>query len=390
MRSTTIKLIERSDDLERIASRLAGRTRIALDLESNGMHAYAAKICIIQIFDGEELYIVDTLSADITALAHVIASCSVIKIVHDVSFDARMFADAGMELNNVQDTHIAARLLGRKATGLASLLGSELSVTVNKALQTENWARRPLSPAMLTYLADDVVHLHALADALFAEAAAHPAIANAVDEETRYRLACAWPRTEDQAPTPPYLRLRGIERAGAREQMILRRLANVREAIARDCDVPPHNVVSAQALFAIAEAKPQTPAQLTRVAGALSSPFARDHAQTFVHAVIEGLEDRQLPEADAEHLATATSRPPPAWVRRTRAIHQALTQWRRTQAVARGVDEQVVLPGHCLAALTAQPDASLASLYRVPGLGAFRIAHDGEALVRVIASARAS
>ena len=66
-----------------------------------------------------------------------------------------------------------------------------------------------------------------------------------------------------------------------------------------------------------------------------------------------------------------------------------LTAWRREEAKKRGVDEQVVLPGHCLkdiAALPGTPDAS--ALAAVPGLGAFRVDRDGPAIARALTTPR--
>ena len=60
-------------------------------------------------------------------------------------------------------------MLGRTATGLASLLGSELGIAVDKKLQHHDWTERPIQSHHLRYLADDVVYLEALADKLWNE-----------------------------------------------------------------------------------------------------------------------------------------------------------------------------------------------------------------------------
>ena len=51
-----------------------------------------------------------------------------------------------------------------------------------------------------------------------------------------------------------------------------------------------------------------------------------------------------VPEADT----AAPPRPDKAVVAERRAREKRLSAWRRKEAAARGVDEQVILPGHCL------------------------------------------
>src|SRR6478672_2860400 len=183
-------LITREDELERVARRLARSPRVAFDLESNGMHAYRATACIIQLECEGEVIIIDSMATSLLPMGELLSSPDTEKIVHDVAFDARILAEAGVFLANARDTSLAARMLSRPATGLASLLESELGVHIDKKMQQHDWGERPLTSAMLTYLAGDVVHLSELADRLFARVVER-GIADEVEEETRYRLAQA-------------------------------------------------------------------------------------------------------------------------------------------------------------------------------------------------------
>ena len=58
-------LITTHDALSKVAERLERVDRFALDLESNGMFAYRATLCVLQIAAGDEIWIVDTLAAPI-------------------------------------------------------------------------------------------------------------------------------------------------------------------------------------------------------------------------------------------------------------------------------------------------------------------------------------
>lgn len=376
------RLLATEADARDAAARLGRAARLAFDLESNGLFAYRAIVCTVQLASDDEIAVLDALATPVTALGALLASPSTVKIVHDVSFDARVLAEAGVRLANVRDTSIAARMLGRTATGLASLLASELGITLDKRMQHHDWTQRPIDASALAYLAGDVLHLPALCDKLFAEVDDR-GIAEAVDEETRYRLGQAAASVEEVDPRPPYVRLKGIDKVPEEELPILKRLADAREKKARELDVPPYKVLGPDVLFAIARARPRGEGELARIPGASSGRRARSLASELLRAVREGLaEGGRIPEE--EKLMIRPPRPPQAEVKARRAREQRLTAWRKATAKARGVDEQVVLPGHCLQDLASLDPKGLEGVATIPGIGAFRLARDGDALLAAL------
>ena len=374
-----VLLVTREDELRSVVARLSRASRIALDIESNGLFRYRASLCTMQLATTDEVIVVDTLAAPLAPLAEVLGPDGPRKIVHDVAFDARILAEANLPLANVLDTSLAARMLGRTATGLASLLSSELGLTMDKKLQHHDWTQRPLEREHLRYLADDVLHLEALAERLWREVEAR-SIGDEVEEETRYRLAQAVTSAGTVDPRPAYVRLKGIDRVPKEELPILRRLAELRENKAKKLDVPPYKVLGPDVLFAIARAKPKTMADLSRIKGATSGSRARSLASSMLEAVAAGIADHgSIP--DEERAMLDRPRLSGAIIRARRAREGRLTTWRKAEAKRRGVDEQVVLPGHCLQDLADLPDdATLDAIAAVPGLGAFRVERDGAAI----------
>jgi ribonuclease D len=73
-----------------------------------------------------------------------------------------------------------------------------------------------------------------------------------------------------------------------------------------------------------------------------------------------------------------------ALLERRRAREARLRAWRRQRARERGVDEQAVLPGHCLSDVAALREATREALAAVPGLGRGRLERDGEALLALV------
>jgi ribonuclease D len=379
-----VTLISTEPELRTLAERLAKTPRIAIDIESNGLFKYRASLCTLQIaVPGEAPLVVDTLAVSLTPLQHVLSAAGPRKIVHDIAFDARILAESGCVLGNVFDTSLSARMLGRQQAGLASLLQSELGVTVDKKLQHHDWTERPITAEQLQYLADDVAHLPALAAKLEAEVA-EKGIRDELEEETRYRLGQAEASVLAGDPRPFYTRLKGIDKVPAEELPLLRRLADAREAEAKALDVPPYKVIGPDVLFAIAKARPRTMADLEKVKNALAGHRARAIAPKLLAAVAAGLADGAIPEADRAFLERP--RLPAGIAKARRAREHRLNAWRRAEAKKRGVDEQVVLPGHCLQDLADLNDgATLEDIAAIPGIGAFRVARDGAAIVDALA-----
>ncbi len=377
-----VSVLSSERELHHVVGELAGQPRIAIDIESNGLFRYRPSLCVVQIASAEQVFILDTLAVSPKGLTRLLGPEGPLKIIHDVSFDARLLADSGIELANVFDTQLAARMLGRTATGLAALMTAELGITLDKTLQHHDWTSRPLRPAHLDYLARDVIHLVRLANRLRLEVDAF-GIDQALDEETRYRLAQAILAPNLVDPRPPYARLKGIERVNPAELPILRRLADIREKRAQALDVPPYKVLGPDVLFEIARAKPSTMEELGRIKGATSGSRARSLAAAMLEAVRLGQLDGSIPDNEREYFERP--RIPGSVIKARRAREARLSSWRRAEASRRGVDEQVVLPGHCLQDLASLTDeATLETISRVPGIGRFRIAEDGMAILRAL------
>jgi ribonuclease D len=338
--------------------------------------------------------IVDALATSLLPLTPVLGEGGPVKIVHDVAFDARMLAELGIHLGNVHDTALAAQLLGRPATGLASLALSELGVTLDKTLQSHDWAKRPLDPGMLVYLETDVTHLAALEERLWAavlgtpadgETAAVPSIETELHEETRYRIASAIEGATAPDPRPLYARVKGIDRLAPPELAVARRLAEARDREAQRLDVPPNELVGNAALVDLAKAMPRDVEALRRVRGAMPRHQGYAVARELVKAIALGIADKVVPREDLPWLERPKLSPEIARLRRTR--ESKLLAWRKAAALARRVNEQVVLPGHCLKDVAELETVDREHLAKVAGIGAFRVERDGADILAALAVA---
>ena len=368
------RIITSTAELAAFAERLGGAARVAFDLESNGLFVHRARTCTLQLAAGDEIAIVDALATSIAPLGALLGEHGPIKIVHDVSFDARMLAESGVFLGNVHDTSIAARMLGRAATGLASLMKSELDFTMDKTLQHHDWSVRPIDQKQLDYLALDVAHLDALERKLWSEAQAK-GIEEEILEETRYRLAGAIRASTTVDPQPQYTRMKGIERLKGVERAVARRVWEARDAQAARLDVPPYKVIGNEAIEGLAKARPLDRAALAKVRGATHGRAAA-MAHVILTAVAIGIADGDIPEEDRVWIDRPRLAPSLAKARRSREAR--VMGWRKREAQKRDVDEQVVLPGHCVKEIAEPEMVDEASVMKVAGFGACRARYAAE------------
>lgn len=335
------------DEPSRLAPALAALEReacedcpIGLDTEANGLFAYEARLCIVQLATREHVVVVDALAVDVAPLTHLLGPSGPPKVLHDLFFDARMLASRGVALGNVRDTSILARFLGLASTGLAALMRELLGLDADKSLQTHDWARRPLGEQELVYLADDVRHLAAIERALSLRA--HEAgIAEEVATACAHRLEAALAREPERAS---YERVRGAHELDPKGRSVLREVFAARDELARKVDAPPGRTLRDEVLLALARDKPTTRPGLMRI----DKRLAR-YAEPLLAAVARGLEAGDVPEDERDRFVRRSE--PRERVNARRKLERRLSEWRARVARARGVDEQVVLPGHCCDAL---------------------------------------
>lgn len=364
---------------------------IGLDVEGNGLFAYRARVCTVQLAweDGDrtKIAVIDALRVNITALADLFAAATPRKVLHDLTFDARMLHDQGVELRHARDTSVAARLLGAKSTGLAAVLEAELGITLDKRHQQHDWSRRPLEPTHLAYLSNDVAYLLQLERTLMRKVSAKD-IAAEVEAESAYKLQTALAPPRDQRPA--YTRVKGVHRLDPTGRAVMKNLVEAREEIAETLNVPPFKVISNEILLEFARKKPRSVEELGRTRGALSGRAGR-YSNKWLAAIAAGREAGDVPSSDRVYFVQ------PYFDReaiaKRRGIELKLNAFRRAEAARRGVDEQVVLPGHCvhdLAALlqnvTPQDPHIVAKIAAIAGMGAKRAEHYALDLVALLES----
>lgn len=283
--------------MREMLSHLHGSHFVSVDLESDSYHNYAEKIALLQIGDGENIFILDPFSVDLAQVASLFKDKSKEKVFHDVDYDGRMLLTfLGVKPTPIFDTMVAARILGKEKVGLADLLGEYVGISLDKGLQKADWSRRPLSHNMLEYAALDVAYLIQLRDRLAAEIE-DLGRADWAREEFERLVENLEPMPDKSAD---FTRVKGARDLSPRQLAVLQKLLEWREAKAESMDVPPFKVIGTERLLNIAGKHPRSRRELER-SGFLSERQEARFGNDILRAVERGMKvaDAKLPRFPA-------------------------------------------------------------------------------------------
>src|SRR4051794_5449523 len=216
--------------LETLVDALASCAVVAVDTESNSLHAYRERVCLIQFSTPGADYIVDPIVLhDISTLAPFFASPGQQKVFHAAEYDIICLRrDYGFEFRNLFDTMSAARTLGWPQVGLAAILEAQFGVTMDKRFQRADWKRRPLTPEQLDYARMDTHYLLPLRERQLQALSEAGGMAEALEEFERLASLRRESGSEDPDPAA-FWRVKGARELTARQAAVLQALFAYRE-----------------------------------------------------------------------------------------------------------------------------------------------------------------
>jgi ribonuclease D len=224
--------------------------RIAVDTEGDSLHCYFEKLCLIQLSVADQDLIVDPLSGiDFKRFNEFLHER--IAVFHGCDYDLRMLRrGAGFLPGPIFDTYLAARLLGIKEVGLASLVKTFFGLDLPKSSQKANWARRPLTPVMLDYAINDTKYLLSLAERL--EAQLRDINRWSWYEESCNRAVAATAEDRERDPERVW-KISGSAALSPRGLAFLRELWFWRDAEAQSVDRPTFQIMRNEELIELAK-----------------------------------------------------------------------------------------------------------------------------------------
>jgi ribonuclease D len=240
-------------------------------------------------------------------------------------------------------------------------------------MQMADWGARPLDGEAIAYLENDVRHLLALRAELLERV-------RAAEIEDELCEECAYVLAEAARPEPersPFARVKGAHQRSPKERARLYELAEARDAIARELDEPVARAIANELLARLAMLEAPTPEEIERRLSMRVRPFAAR-----VHEAYQRASHRH--DAPASEVEPGESISPGEIVRRKKR-RALLMDFRTAEATHREVDQQVVLPGHCLQDIIRLSSLNAEALSTIPGFGAVRMTRYADRLERELA-----
>jgi ribonuclease D len=360
-------LIESAGQFAELVDDLGRQTRIAVDTESNSLHAYRERVCLIQFSTADVDYVLDPLALDnISPLGPIFSNPSLEKIFHASEYDIICLRrDYGFSFANIFDTMQAGRILGRKQAGLDRLLEERFAIKMNKRFQKADWAVRPLSRDLLFYARLDTHYLIPLRDMLKVDLEARGLWQLAQED---FRLACHPNGAKARPEMPAWTRFSGRHELTARDLTVLSALLNWRDQMAAQLDRPAFKVLDDDRLLLIAAAKPSTAEELAAVG--LTTRQMQNWTDGILGAVAHGIKSPLVKRP-------TTPRPDDEYLKRL----DKLKDWRKKAAAKLDVESDVVLPRPFLLALAEEGPGHLRTILQA---SPWRLEHFGEEILKVL------
>lgn len=340
--------VDQQSVFARMAAELSPQPRIAVDTESNSLHAYREQVCLIQFSTPQKDYVVDPLALqDLDALAPIFLSPDIEKIFHAAEYDLICLKrDFGFDFSNLFDTMHAARVLGYPQVGLDNLLAEKFGVKMDKRHQKADWAERPLTLAQIDYARFDTHFLFDLRDLLEKELREKDRWELAQED---FALACRVNDVKERSNGSSWKRFAGRKDLSLRELTVLSELCECRDKIAEKLDRPVFKVVNDDMLIDIARQLPEKDVDLAGIG--LSARQISLWGQNLLKATRRGLEAPLVTRDQPK-------RPNDAVLRRL----EKLKAWRKKVAQSLSVESDIVLPKMYLGLLSEHPPKSLQEL----------------------------
>jgi ribonuclease D len=363
--------VDRPLTFQRMIDDLKRYPMLAIDTESNSLFAYREQVCLIQFSTGRSDYLVDPLALhDLDGLGPLFADPGIEKVFHASEYDLICLKrDFNFKFTNIFDTMQAARILGRPAVGLGSMLEGEFGIVIDKHYQRANWGLRPLPYPMLAYARLDSFYLIPLRDRLKADLEATGRWPLAAED---FQRLCDVDLPVLDNGVDLCWRVAGGHELDHQQLAVIQELCRYRDRQAQQADVPPFKIFGGDTLLQIAQTCPISLEELRSIPGMTVRKLER-HGEALLKAVQVGM------QADPVY-RPSNHRPDGDFLQRI----ELLRAWRKKTGQAMGVESDVILPRDVLEAIAQANPHSLAELAPLMKDLPYRLSTYGEQILKTI------
>ena len=365
------RYIDTNEALQSLVADLANENLLAVDTESNSMHAYHTRVCLIQLSTRQQDYIIDPFAIEnLQPLGDLFADPNIEKIFHAAEYDLILMGrEYGFVVHNLFDTMYAARLCHIESFGLADLLSQFFDVDVDKSHQRDDWGQRPLPTDSLQYAQMDTHYLPALRDELRGQLEGFKRMEEAHEVfDDVLRIEAKEPGFDPDG----FWKIGVPRRLKGKEMARLKELYILREQIAEAEDKPPFKVLNNNALIQLSRRPPYDYDEMFKMRH-IANGFVRLYGDEVLDALKRG-NGQKLPRPPRP------DQPAPEILDRYNLLHQ----WRKNCANKRDLDSSLIISKQTLWRIAEDPPKNLEQLAQVEGVGQWRLQKYGEDLLSVI------
>jgi ribonuclease D len=362
--------------LQQLFDDLVTQSRVAVDTESNSLHAFREQVCLVQFSSTNADYLVDPLVLkDLSLLAPIFANPNIEKIFHAAEYDLICLRrDFGFTFVNLFDTMQAARVLGYPAVGLDRLLGDKFGIRTDKRHQKANWAARPLTKEQIHYARLDTHYLFDLRDVLEDELRKKDRWVFAKEDFAR---ACLGDEPRQKLNGESWGRFAGRKDLTLRELTIMAYLCKWRDKEAEKLNRPPYKVIMDDVFVLLSKNPPENKLDLS--AAGLSERQIGLWGDGVLAAVRRGIDAPLVERKQVEARNDAV-------LRRL----EKLKLWRKNLGLEMGVESDIILPKPYLSALAENPPTNETELADIMKESPARVEKYGEQILKLLGGRNAN
>lgn len=224
---------------------------MAMDFEGEfNLHVYGEKLCLIQVYDGSEFYLIDPFRIGDEILAKFLTLKNMLYMFYAADSDTSLvFKQYKVKMNAVYDLQHLVEVLDLPGKGLDAVLLSELGVTVEnkKKYQRQNWIKRPIDEGAKQYAVNDVAYLFDLHESLVEKIKDQDKV-----EELIFKLAGTF-KDFDKKFVPGIFKTTAYRKMSRAKKSKYEKIVDIREACAKELNVPANTVLTKQDLVLVTE-----------------------------------------------------------------------------------------------------------------------------------------
>lgn len=351
---------------------------LAVDTESDHFHAYQARVCLIQVADGEREALVDPLALGETELSPLferLADPGIVTILHSARNDIlEIDRDFGVGVRGLFDTQIAARFLNTEGNGLTWMLEELVGIETGKAFKRFDWTTRPIPDDARRYALDDVRYLDELRNQFL----------DGLDEEgwlEPFRQQCEFiarsvSYESDEFNPGDWRGIKGTDSLDGRGRATLKELFRWRHELCQDKNQSAVTLFPNRALLNLAKIRPTRQAGVMEVPG-MPDDLAEQHGQAIADVVSDSLTVEEPPKN-----APSESYDPPPQAQQDR--YHAIRRWRNETAERLGIPAEFIATNDTISEIAASPPGTRDELNEFSAVLPWHVDRFGEEIMTIL------